>query len=272
MVIVINIRNIDISNFIEEIAPINLAESWDNVGLIIGNPDNYIQKVMVCLDVTAKVIEDAITKGVNLIISHHPFIFEGLKEINPKQPQGKAIYDIIQNNINIYAAHTNLDSAPEGVNSQLAELLELRDVKTLDYPLKDFKTKLEGCGFGRIGVLAYPKKIEEFISFVKERLDEECVRVIGWKDKSVEKVAVFCGSYDSSILDEVIEKTDILISGDIKYHAAMEIIEKGFCAIDAGHYGTEKIMVFNTVQMLKNKFPDIEVISSNMVKDPYKYY
>jgi dinuclear metal center YbgI/SA1388 family protein len=145
-VIKISIKFSDIINFMEEIAPIQLAESWDNAGVIVGSQDAIIEKVMVCLDVTSKVVKDAVERKVDLIISHHPFIFKGLKSINLDTPQGNAIHCIIANGISVYSAHTNYDYAPKGVNHQLAEKLELNEIR----PLVESINSCQGCGLGRV--------------------------------------------------------------------------------------------------------------------------
>jgi dinuclear metal center YbgI/SA1388 family protein len=256
----------------EKLAPPQLAEGWDNVGLIIGNLDKKIDRVMLCLDITSEVVKEAVKKNIDLLVSHHPFIFSGLKSINTSNPQGRAIRDLIRNDINVYAAHTNYDSAAKGINQQLAELLGLSKITILQQPSNASEKNIEGHGLGRVGVLDPVKDMKEFICLVKKMLQANNVRVIGWVNKPIERVAVFCGSYDSNILDTVLREADILITGDIKYHDALDIVENNFCVIDAGHYYTEKIMIHNTTKILAKQFPDVEVESNNLDLDPYMYY
>jgi putative NIF3 family GTP cyclohydrolase 1 type 2 len=115
-------------------------------------------------------------------------------------------------------------------------------------------------------------KMKDLIYFIKNKLNISNVRVAGWNDGTISNVAVFCGSYDPDILEIAIKKSDVLVTGDLKYHYAVDIIENGYCVIDAGHFNTEKIMVQNTAKMLKEKFSDVEVICNNVETDPLKYY
>ncbi|HHW32360.1 MAG TPA: Nif3-like dinuclear metal center hexameric protein [Clostridiaceae bacterium] len=256
----------------EEIAPTDLAESWDNVGLVIGSPNIVVNKVMVCLDVTSEAVRNAVDNGVNLIISHHPVIFKGLKSINFETPYGELIYNIIKNRINIYSAHTNYDYADKGVNQQLAEALELRQIKPLMEENSCTGAYSRTCELVKTGLLTSPMTMEDFILYIKDKLNVRNVKVAGWREKAVSKVAVFCGSYDPDILEVVMNKSDVLVSGDLKYHHAIEILENKFCVVDAGHFNTEKIMVPNTVRMLRENFTDIEVICHYTEDDPFKYY
>lgn len=123
----------DVIRLLDGFAPEKLAEEWDNVGLLIGNGMQEINRIMVCLDITPEVIEEAVSSKTDMIISHHPLIFKGMKRINSSSLAGKAIYRLIQNNISVYAAHTNLDVAKEGVNFCLANQLELNGLTSLKY-------------------------------------------------------------------------------------------------------------------------------------------
>lgn len=366
------VRCSEITKYIEEFAPAHLAEDWDNVGLLLGNYENEIKRVMVCLDITSKIAEDAVKKQVDLIVSHHPLIFKGFKRINENDPKGKIIYKLIKNDINIYCAHTNFDVAEGGMNNLLAGLLELKQVRNLksykteklykvvvfvpeesvdrvrdsmssagagwigNYsdcsfmvkgigtfrPLKNtnpyigkqgnlekvdefrletivpqknlsrvigsmidahpyeevaydiYPLQLKGkeYGLGKVGMLDTPVTFDDFIRMVKSRLDIKNVRVIGSVDNNISKVAVFCGSFDESWADVIREGADILVTGDIKYHTALDIIEMGLCVIDAGHFNTEKIMVSRMAGILKERFSKIEVISNDLEEDPFKIY
>jgi len=256
----------------EEIAPTDLSETWDNVGLIIGSPEMIVNKVMICLDVTSEAVREAAEHGVNLIISHHPVIFKGLKNINFKTFSGELIYNIIRNDICVYSAHTNYDYSDKGVNQQLAEALELKQIKPLVEEKDNTSRNPRTYELVRVGMLPCPMVMEDFIKYIKDKLKVHTVRVVGWREKAINKVAVFCGSFDPEITDLVINKSDVLVTGDLKYHQALEILENKYCVVDAGHFSTEKIMVPNTARMLKEKFPDIEVICHSVEGDPFKYY
>ncbi len=267
----------DIVRFIEEYAPLHLAEDWDNVGLMIGDLDSDIERVLLCLDVTETVVDEAISTNANMIISHHPLIFSGIKSINTEGGKGKIIKKLIKNDISVYSAHTNMDFTEEGVNYSLAKQLKLSEITNL----REYKTAvpagkldIEGIeyGLGKVGHLEKEKTLEEFISHVKKQLNISVLRVIGSAKHAVSKVGVFCGSFDGDYSGIIKEKTDILVTGDIKHHTALDINELGLCVIDAGHYATERIILPVLSEKLKQRFIDLEVTISADESDPIKFY
>ena len=244
--------------FLEDVAPLEIAEEWDNVGLLIGSKNNKINRIMVCLDITKKVVEDAINKRINLIISHHPLIFKGIKKILEDDVKGQIIHSLIKNNINVYCAHTNLDFAEGGINDYLAEVLELNNIRNIN------NNKL-----GKIGKLKAPLSLSEFVNLVKTNLGINNLKLIGNIEKDIQDVGVFCGSFDESLIEQLKYKCDILVTGDIKYHAALNISENGLCIIDAGHYYTEKIFIPELHKILKEKFSNLEIFISSAQTDPF---
>ena len=250
----------DIAGFIEGFAPLNIAEEWDNVGLLLGSLNNDVGRVMVCLDATTETIDEAISKNANLIITHHPFIFKGLKRISIDDYLGKNISKLIKNGISIYSAHTNLDMAVGGVNQCLAEAIGISDLRDI----KEF-------GLGKIGVLKDCVSLENFISLVKSKLNTSTVRLIGNLNKEIKKVAVFCGSFDESMISLIKNQADILVTGDIKYHTSLDLVENGICTIDAGHFNTEFIIVSHLIRLLQDKFLSVEFFGSGVEKDPFKF-
>lgn len=366
-----SIKTREIIRYMEELAPNNLAEDYDNVGLLIGNRQSSVERIMVCLEVSSKTVDEAVAQKVDLIISHHPVIFKGLKRINEDDPKGNVIYRLIKNNVGVYSAHTNLDVAHGGVNNYLSLLLGLTEISNLkDYiseklykivvfvphdsvdsvreamsragagwignysdcsfmtaglgtfrPLegtnpyigttgslekvdeyrletvvtqKDLRKVIEAMikihpyeevaydiypleikgrqyGMGNVGVLDKPKSLEDFIGVVKEKLNVRNVRIIGDIDGKIRKVAVFCGSFDRGVAGVAKSKADVLVTGDVKYHDAMDMLEMGMCVIDAGHFNTERIIVNRLVELISGNFPQIEVIKSNMEEDPFKF-
>lgn len=259
-----------IVKFLEETAPLHLAEEWDNCGLIIGNPDQDIEKVLVCLDATHDVIIEAVEKGVDMIISHHPVIFKGVKRINRGVPDGEKIYELIKNDISVYCAHTNLDIAEGGTNDYLAGLLGLSSVCNLK------SSKLENnereYGLGRVGVLSQPVLLSEFAMHVKNVLNAENIKVIGDAKKAVKTVAVSTGSFDGDFDAIKAKKADVIVTGDVKYHTALEALGEGISMIDAGHFETERVMVPWIAQLIGRRFPQVEIMASKVEKSPYNYH
>lgn len=250
----------DIMKFFEQIAPCELAEEWDNIGLLVGDEESKVEKIMLCLDVTADSLEEALENNVDLIITHHPVIFKGLKRLIYGEVKGGILYTLIKNGINVFAAHTNLDFAEMGVNTHLAEALMLKDVVTY------------GEGPGKAGILDSKVSLHDFIIQVKNGLKVPFVRVVGKADHGVQKIAVFCGSFDDNLEAVMQCNPDVLVTGDLKYHTALDASQAGLCIIDAGHFNTEKVVLPALASALKDNFPGIEVFCFQKEEDPFKTY
>lgn len=257
----------DIADLIENSAPVHIAEDWDNVGLLLGSYGQEIKRILICLDVTSEVVREACENKIDMIISHHPLIFKGIKRINEQDFKGRIIHNLIKNNISVYSAHTNLDAAKGGVNEQLAKVIGLSDIKNL----KELNIEMSGaeCGLGRVGFLEKPQELHEFIENIKNKLGINTVKVVGSAKGKLQKVGVFCGSFDEDYSGIFREKIDVLVTSDIKYHTAVDMIEMGLCAIDAGHFNTERIFAPAIEKMIKDNFPMIEVFISKMERDPF---
>lgn len=250
-----------IMSYMEGLAPRSLAEDWDNVGLLLGNKDRDVGRILTCLDVTPAVVQEAEAGKVDLIISHHPFIFSGLKRIREDEVPGGLIYRLIRADIAVFSAHTNLDFAKGGLNETLALRVGLSDIKGLE------KRGAE-IPYGNVGLLGESVTLPQFVEKVKTQLGLDHVRVIG-EVESVRRVGVFCGSFDKGIIDSLIgEKVDVLLTGDVKHHDALALLEGGICTIDAGHYGTESLIGDRLVELLSSEFPDIQILRSEMEKPP----
>ncbi len=250
----------DIMSFMEKIAPRELAEEWDNVGLLLGNRDNEVKKILLCMDVTASSVSYAVNNGVDMIISHHPFIFKKLGRLVENDAKGSVIYTLIRNNISVFAAHTNLDFAVSGVNDCLAEALEIGNAETY------------GNGPGKVGTLKKEVKLTDFIEKVKSALDTKKLRVIGDDERSIKKAAVFSGSFDDDLDAVKNTNADVLVTGDIKYHTALDACGENLCIIDAGHFNTEKIVLPSLAKRLGESFTDIDIMLFTEEEDPFKTY
>mgnify|MGYP000918282555 CR=1 FL=1 len=248
----------DIISFLEQIAPVELAEEWDNTGFQVGNRDDNVDKVLVCLDITSASVKEALSRKVNLIVTHHPLIFKGLKRVIEGEEKGDILYELIRNGINVYSAHTNLDYAESGVNDHLARTLRIN------------KTVRLGEGPGLVGEIEKELNLDDFISSVKKHLNVPFVRVVGKREKMIKKVAVFCGSFDGNLNCIIESGADVLVTGDLKYHSALEAVEEGICIIDAGHFNTEKIIVPVLAEAISGRFPQIDVYYFENEEDPFK--
>lgn len=257
----------EILAYINEIAPAGYAEDWDNVGLLVGSRKRMISKVLICLDVTSGVIDEAIEQGADLIISHHPFLFSKLSRMDLDTQKGKQIETLIKNDICVISVHTNLDFTSGGVNDTLAEALSLTECGNLKtYSPEGFNCVL---GMGKVGELQSEESAENFIRNLKQALSVDNVRLIGNQPNTVKKVAVFCGSFDGDLQSVYSQNVDVLVTGDIKYHTALDAQEINLFVIDVGHFASEYLIVNKLKALLSKKFDGVEFICSNMEKDPF---
>lgn len=255
----------DLINKLQNFFPDNTAEDWDNVGLLIGENNKVIEKILICLDVTNKVIEEAINNNIDLIISHHPIIFSKINKINDDTILGEKIIKLIKNNINVYSAHTNLDSQLDGLNKLILDNFNVSEYEFLYDTSNDTYKK----GLGLIAETNITYEFYEFIDILKNSLQLKNLRYIG-QPKDIKKIAICTGSGSEFWTIAQSKKADVYITGDLKYHTAVDVMEKNFLIIDAGHYNTE-IIVINYIYDILNSFNlDIDIIKTNKSEDPFK--
>ncbi|GAB4261821.1 Nif3-like dinuclear metal center hexameric protein [Thermincola ferriacetica] len=360
-------------NYIEQFAPKHLAEEWDNVGVQVGTTTREVSKVLVTLDVTADVVNEALSMGAEMIVSHHPLIFKPLKNLRFDTSFGALIEKIVLNGLVVYSAHTNLDSAVEGVNAVLAEKLGLQNIEILSPDKEEELVKLvvfipaghedavreaitkagagwignySDCtfqvdgigtfkplagsdpfigavgqlekveekrletilpkqnlnrvlkamlkahpyeevaydvyplfnrgkvfGLGRMGVLNEETTLGRFADRVKKTLNVQTVKVVGDLAKTVKKVAV-CGGSGASLLHKAFfAGADVLVTGDVKHHEALEAKEMDLHLIDAGHNGTEIVILDQLAAFLKERLvkDGVEIYVSQVNTDPFMF-
>lgn len=364
-----------IFKIIEDTAPLYLAEKWDNCGLQVGSYKQKVSKILLTLDVTPAVVNEAIEKKVDLIISHHPFIFNGLKKIWLEDQKGKMIAQLLSNNITLYSAHTNLDKANLGLNDYIAKKIQISEALPLEpeeeklykiaiYVPVDYTEKIvnvlgeSGAGFignyshctyrtmgkgtfkplkgtnpfigeegefatveenrietivdgrmvkslikkiktahpyeemaydlfplengklimkhglGKIGILEKPMVPIDFINHVKTSLNLEHVRVAGKPPKKISRVALCTGSGAEFMGVAKVRKADVYITGDLKYHEAQRAYENNLWVIDAGHFGSEKMVVDLLKELIDKQIEkdQIETIISTKNEDFMRFY
>ncbi len=242
----------DLLNKIEEFAPLSLAYEWDNCGLMCGSKEDTISGVCVCLDVSLEVIKKVVENGCNTILSHHPFIFGKINKVDTFSYFGKMLKEIIKNDINVISMHTNIDKAQEGINQRLADILSLKNIEVLE---KDAHNP--NAGLGRVGTLKESITLAEFCEVVAKKLDTD-VRVVGDMNTQITKVAVGGGSCIELAELAIMRGCDVFVTGDTKYHNAMDAQRDGLCIVDAGHYATEICVVDIFKELLKDC--DIKVV------------
>jgi dinuclear metal center YbgI/SA1388 family protein len=225
-----------ILDLLEEIAPARLAEPWDNPGLQVGSYSQKIKKIFIALDATQGSLQSAYKHHAQLLLTHHPLIFKPISCLDMDTFPGNIIFEAAKKGISIVAAHTNLDVAGEGINFLLSDLLDLQRVDVLQ-EIKGF----EGVGLGRIGDLRKPSALSQVLKKVKGILGVEKLRVVGRADLKISRIAVVGGSGASLVSLASQKGADMLLTGDVGYHHAMEAESLGMALVDGGHFHTEKV-------------------------------
>lgn len=262
----------DILATIEADAPEALAESWDNVGLLVGDRERQIKHILISLDSTSKLLDEAIAIGADAIISHHPLIFRPVSAIDTSRPTGKIIEKALQNSISIIGCHTNLDNATNSVSKILAQTLQLQNLSPL---LPGSAPEAADTGSGCLGEFSTPKTGEEFIQSLLKTLDLPAVTIAGQLPKTIEKVAL-CGGSGSGFTEAAYKSgADIYITSEVKHDIARWVEEYNFCIVDAGHYATEQFavpLIANSLQTAAEKNGwSLKITETKTEKNPFSY-
>lgn len=283
----------EIKSFLEGMAPLAVQESWDNSGLQIGCSDKDIHKVMVCLDLTEAVLDEAEAIGADLVISHHPLIFKGLKSISGSTYQERCVRKAILSDIAVYSAHTSLDNILGGVNHKIASLLGLSSLTWLDSG-----ESAEGCdekcggaaekscgegtegkcggadavarasGSGLIGELKEPVAAAEFLHTVKTIFDVKALKHSPLPSTTIRSVAL-CGGAGAFLLPQAVAKgADCFISGEFHYH---DYFDPGTLLIELGHYESEQFTQDLLKESLERAFPELEIVKTSVNTNPQEW-
>lgn len=237
----------DIVKIIEKKAPVELAYDWDNSGLLCGDADMEVKKIYLTLNTDIYTVNEAAALGADMIVSHHPIMFGGIKKIDYSEASGKIIKSLIQNNIALYASHTPMDTANEGLNDVLAQKLGLINTEIIEK-----NSYMTGCGLGRVGDIERIQTLSEFAKTVKNALDTPFVRVSGDPGTVIKRAAVGAGACSELIPYAKAMGAQVMVTADMKYHTAIDAVESGICVIDAGHYPTEKFVTEIFGKLLNN--------------------
>ena len=258
----------DILQYVETLAPRSMKMEWDNVGLLCGSRSTPVTKVLVALDPFEHVVQEAASWGAELMITHHPLIFQPLKSVTDETSIGRGIMALCRNGISAINAHTNLDQAPGGVNDVLARTLGLTDIAVI----QPNGTDENGNEWGllRCGCVE-ETTLENFLLNVQTSLGCDGLRYVDG-GKPVKKVAVGGGSCAGGMLDALDAGCDTFVTADVKYNQFCDAKELGLNLIDAGHFATENPVVAVLAKKLQTQFPDLEVKISETHTDCVKYY
>lgn len=252
------------SEFVYElnsVIPEDMQEQWDNCGIQVKTSDDEIERVLVSLEITEDVIEEAIEKDVQLIITHHPLIFGGIKSVNIDSATGKYIASLINHGINVYSCHTNFDKIGGGNNDMLCDILEMDEVGTL------YDEDFTRCGYCQKQSV---RQIAEKLAAGTGSSSDE-FRIAGNPDRIVESIALCSGAGSEYISLAAECGFELYITGDVKYHEARNAEESGISVIDAGHYGTERIFPKAFISMMEeNEFNvDMDFIEARCCNNPF---
>ena len=247
----------DIYGYINSIAPYDMQLGFDNSGLNVGGMDAHVRKIGVCLDLTEQAVDFAIDNGMDLIISHHPVIWSGLKSVRPDD----VVYSLIKNGIAALSAHTNLDSANGGVCDTLCMAL---GINTLENAYLD---EFPDVPIARLGVIDGEMTADDFAAFLKEKLSSPDVRYHSC-GRAVHKIGVFNGAGTDLIPFAKAHGADSVVTGDVKHHEWLDAAKMGINLFDAGHFCTENIIVQKLCGLINSRFGDIAQIIPQSA--PYK--
>ena len=256
----------EVLSALERFAPLPLQESWDNAGLQVGLTETEVSGALLCLDVNEKIVDEAMQKGCNLIVSHHPLLFRGLKTISDLTDVQRTVMKAIENRICVISMHTNMDNAFGGVNFKIAEKLRLVDVAFLA------SKNVDGieAGSGVVGTLAEPMAADDFVIAVKKAFDVECAMCNELLHRPIHKVAI-CGGAGDFLLDDAIKAgADAFITGEMHYHQYFGY-EQGIQICVIGHYQSEQYSSEIFREIINESCPDVKTIIAETCTNPIMY-
>ncbi len=255
----------EITNLIEEFAPLNYQASYDNAGLIVGRAESLVTGILLAVDVTEEVIEEAKREGINLIITHHPIVFHPLKRFNSSNYVERCVEQAIRSDIALYACHTNLDSTPEGMSWRLAKMLGINNLELLEST-----SSVENVGFGVVGTLSEPTSFESYLDHIATVLSLSAVRYSRPVERPIERVALCTGAGGSLMGAVKARGVDLYITADLRYNDFMES-GSHFTTVDIGHFESEYCAIEILNDILSKKMFNFAVRKSEASCNPVYY-
>ena len=257
----------DILSILEAVAPPHLQETYDNAGLIVGDPEAAVSGILFCLDSTEAIVDEALSLGCNLIVAHHPIVFKGLKRLNGATYIERTVMKAVRENMAIYAIHTNLDNVyRQGVNAKIGEKIGLTGTRIL-LPKPGGNPEF---GAGLIGRLSAPMEEKAFLQHIKSVMNTNCVRYTTLRGHPVEMVAV-CGGSGSFLLSEALRSgADAFVTADFKYHEFFDA-EGQLVIADIGHYESEQFTMELLYDIIREKFPTFALHLTKKDTNPVHY-
>ena len=257
----------DILSCITEIAPLHWQEHYDNAGIQVGDINAEVHKALVCLDITEAIVDEAIAKHCDLIVSHHPLIFHGLKHITSETYIERSVAKALKHDIAMASMHTNLDNSYLGVSRVLAERLGLTDL----HLLQPSENEPEVCGAGMVGELARPMEELDFLGLVATAIGSPCLKHSALTGRPIQKVALCGGSGTPFMSDALRQKADAYLTADIKYHDFF-VPEGNILLVDGGHFETEQFTKDLIKDIIQKKFPNFAAEIAETVTNSVHYF
>ena len=258
----------ELVSLLDRLAPPDLAEDWDNTGLLWGDPTARVSRVMTCLTLTEDVAGEAVRRGAGLIVTHHPLPFRPVTRVVADDAQGRILWSLARANVAVHSPHTRWDNAPGGVNDRLAERLGLTDVRVLR-PDPDLTADGNERGAGRWGGLPEPVPFHEFAAAAKDKFDGGTVQVVP-TDRDVRTVAVACGAAAEYLADADRLDCDAFVTGEARFHDALAARTRGVGLILLGHYASERFAQEALAERI-TAGTGVETFASAVERDPLAF-
>lgn len=256
----------DVAAWMDQVAPLALSEAWDNTGLLIGDRASRVERIQTCLTLTPESVDEAIAKQADLVIAHHPLPFKPLNKITTDSMVGKLVWQLASNRIAVYSPHTSWDSAPLGINQQLAQALKLDSVRAI-VPNESGLEELAGLGSGRLGELPQPTKFSSVADALCKNIANCRPRAV-LRPEPVRRVAICCGSGGSLLGAAIKEGCDLFVTGEATFHTCLEAQYHGIGLLMVGHYASERFAMEYLAKQIQDEFSSIECWASDDEHDP----
>ncbi len=253
----------DVISALERFAPLPLQDGYDNAGLQVGLSEADVSGALLCLDVTEQVIEEAVLRGCNMVVAHHPLLFHPLRQLCDASYVERCVRLAVRHDITIYAAHTNLDNAPQGVSFEMAQRLGLTDTAFL-------KDNANGGGSGVVGLLAQPMDAQDFVSLVKQTFGVECAQCNAMLERPISRVALCGGSGDFLLNEAIAQHADAFITGEMHYHQYFGY-EQQIQIVIIGHYQSEQYTIQLMKRILDSALPQLNTYTTRFNTNPILY-
>jgi len=268
----------DICEWMNQVAPVRLSESWDNTGLLLGDPSLDVGRLQTCLTLTPQSVEEAVDRQADMVIAHHPMPFKPVSRITTESTQGRLLWQLARAGISLYSPHTAWDSAESGINALLAKRLNLQDVRPLIPASHDAVSELGAAnmgasnqGSGRIGNLDQATNVRELAQLAKKLFPESRTRGVD-SGRKVQRIAVACGSGGSLLGVAIRANCELFLTGEATFHNCLEAQAAGISVLMLGHFASERFAMLELSQRLNSRFPELLCWPSHLESDPVEQF